>query len=57
VFERVLAHYATDAADTFFADDLPENVTAAASLGITAYHYGTAAGMRAAIEEFAAARA
>lgn len=53
VFARVLEHYGTAASDTFFADDLPENVAAAASLGITTYHYGTAAGMRAAIEAFA----
>lgn len=56
VFERVLAHYGADAADVFFVDDLPENVAAAASLGITTYRYGTADGLHAAIEEFATAR-
>ena len=53
VFERVLEHYRADAADTFFVDDLPENVAAAASLGITTYRYGTAEGLLAAIEAFA----
>ncbi|MGN6273752.1 MAG: HAD-IA family hydrolase [Protaetiibacter sp.] len=53
VFERVLEHYQTDAADTFFVDDLPENVASAASLGITTYRYGTAEGLLAAIEAFA----
>lgn len=56
VFERVLAHYRADARDTFFVDDLAENVAAAASLGITTYRYGTAEGLHAAIEEFAAER-
>jgi putative hydrolase of the HAD superfamily len=57
VFERVLRHYEADAADAFFVDDLPENVAAAASLGITTYRYGTADGLLAAIEGFAAERA
>ncbi len=57
VFERVLAAYDTPAANTFFADDMLENVDGARSIGITAYHYGTAAGMLDAIEAFAAARA
>ncbi|MBN9141674.1 MAG: HAD-IA family hydrolase [Micrococcales bacterium] len=56
VFERVLAHYETDAADAFFVDDLPENVAGAASLGITTYRYGTAEGLLAAIEAFAEGR-
>ena len=56
VFERVLERYETDAADAFFADDLIENVEGARSIGITAYHYGDAPGLLAAIEEFAAAR-
>lgn len=54
VFERVLEAYDTVAADAFFADDLLENVEGARSIGITSYHFGTAAGMRAAIEQFAA---
>lgn len=57
VFERVLAHYEAEAADAFFVDDLPENVAAAASLGITTYLYGTSEGLLAAIERFAEARA
>lgn len=57
VFERVLAHYDVPAADTFFVDDLAENVAAAASVGITTYRYGTAEGLHAAIESFALERA
>ena len=57
VFERVLERYETDAADAFFADDLVENVEGARSIGITAYHYGDAAGLLAAIEAFATSRA
>ncbi|MBC7591869.1 MAG: HAD-IA family hydrolase [Salinibacterium sp.] len=56
VFQRVLAAYDTLAADAFFADDMQDNVEGARSIGITAYHYGTAAGMLEAIEAFAAAR-
>ncbi len=56
VFERVLAAYETAAADAFFADDMHENVDGARSIGITSYHYGSAAGMLDAIEAFAAAR-
>jgi putative hydrolase of the HAD superfamily len=56
VFERVLAAYGVDAAHAFFADDLIENVEGARSVGITAYHYGDAPGLLAAIEEFAARR-
>jgi putative hydrolase of the HAD superfamily len=54
VFERVLAAYGADATETFFADDLPVNVEAAASVGITAHLFTTPAGMLAAIEKFAA---
>jgi HAD superfamily hydrolase (TIGR01509 family) len=57
VYERVLAAYDTDAADAFFADDMTVNVDSAASVGITAHHFTTPAGLLAAIEEFAAARA
>jgi glucose-1-phosphatase len=56
VFSRVLARYGVPASDAFFADDMSINVDGAASIGITAYHYGTSAGMLAAIEGFAAAR-
>lgn len=54
VFERVLAHYGTAAADTFFADDLVENVAGAESIGITGHVYTDAALLLAAIEAFAA---
>ncbi|MDJ0334674.1 HAD-IA family hydrolase [Salinibacterium sp. G-O1] len=56
VFERVLAAYDTSPRDAFFADDMHENVAGARSIGITSYHYGSAAGMLDAIETFAAAR-
>lgn len=54
VFERVLAHYRADAADTFFADDLVENVAGAESIGITGHVYTDAGLLLAAIEAFAA---
>ena len=54
VFERVLAHYGTAPQDAFFTDDRLENVEGAASIGITAHLYRDAAGLRAAIEAFAA---
>jgi HAD superfamily hydrolase (TIGR01509 family) len=57
VFERVLESYGVPAERAFFADDMPENVRGAESVGITAHLYSTPAGMRAAIEDFAAARA
>jgi glucose-1-phosphatase len=57
VFERVLEAYGVVAEDAFFADDMRINVEGARSVGITAYHFGTPAGMLAAIEEFANARA
>lgn len=56
VFERVLASYETAASDAFFADDLIVNVEGAASVGITAHLFQGAAGLIAAIEDFAAAR-
>jgi glucose-1-phosphatase len=56
VFERVLAAYDAAPENTFFADDMRVNVEGAAGLGITTYHFGTPQGLRAAIEEFAAAR-
>jgi len=57
VFERVLEKYGVAASDAFFADDRPENVEGAASVGIEAHLFESSAGMLAAIEEFAAARA
>ena len=56
VFERVLESYGVPADRAFFADDMPENVEGAASVGITAHLYSTPGEMRDAIEEFAAAR-
>lgn len=56
VFERVLAAYDTSPADAFFADDMAINVAGAASVGITAHLFRSPAGLRRAIEEFAAER-
>jgi FMN phosphatase YigB (HAD superfamily) len=56
VFERVLERYGVEAENAFFADDLPENVAGAASIGITAHLYTTPNGLRDAVEAFAAAR-
>ncbi|MBX3098168.1 MAG: HAD-IA family hydrolase [Salinibacterium sp.] len=56
VFERVLEAYGVPAADAFFADDMRINVEGAESVGITSYHFGSPAGLLAAIEEFAASR-
>jgi FMN phosphatase YigB (HAD superfamily) len=56
VFDRVLAEYEADPADVFFADDLPENVAAAASRGITGHLFTTPEGLLAAVEEFARLR-
>lgn len=56
VFERALEAYGVAPENAFFADDMPENVAAAQSLGITGHEFRTCAGMHAAIEEFAAAR-
>jgi len=56
VFSRVLESYGVPADRAFFADDMPENIAGAASVGITAHLYSTAGEMRAAIEQFAAAR-
>jgi putative hydrolase of the HAD superfamily len=52
----VLAEYGADPADVFFVDDLPQNVAAAASRGITAHLFTTPAALLAAIEAFAEAR-
>ena len=52
----MLAAYETPARDAFFADDLAVNVAGAESIGITGYHFGTAEGMLAAVEAFAAGR-
>lgn len=54
VFERVLTHYRASAGDTFFADDLVENVAGAESIGITGHLYVDETSLLAAIEAFAA---
>jgi putative hydrolase of the HAD superfamily len=56
VFQRVLERYGVPAEDAFFADDLEENVAGAASVGITGHLFTSPTGLRAAIEDFAAAR-
>lgn len=56
VFERMLESYGATADQVFFADDREENVVAARETGITGHHFLDAAGLRAAIDEFAAER-
>ena len=56
VFRALLTAYARDAADVFFADDLPENVAGAASVGITAHRFTDPASLLTAIEAFARTR-
>jgi FMN phosphatase YigB (HAD superfamily) len=56
VFERVLRAYDVPAHDAFFADDMPENILGAESVGITAHLYSSPPELRAAIEGFAAGR-
>jgi FMN phosphatase YigB (HAD superfamily) len=56
VYERVLDAYGVPASHAFFADDMPENVEGAASVGITAHLYSSADAMLQAIEDFAASR-
>ena len=53
VYERVLAAYDRSASEAFFADDMPQNVAGAASIGITAHLYESPAALREAIEDFA----
>lgn len=55
VFERVLVDHGADAADTFFVDDLSENVESAQSVGMTAHLYTDPAALDEAIRSFAAA--
>lgn len=54
VFERAIAAYDEPADHVFFADDLPENVAGAASVGITAHLYESPGSLLDAIESFAA---
>ena len=56
VFRSVLDRYGISAQNTFFADDMLENINGALSVGITAHHFTDAPSLLAAIEEFAAAR-
>jgi FMN phosphatase YigB (HAD superfamily) len=55
VFHAVLDRYGVPASDAFFADDLATNIEGARSIGITTHLFTGAEGLRAAIEEFAAA--
>ncbi len=57
VFAAVLDRYGVAAADAFFADDLPENIAGAQSLGITSHLFTEPSGLLDAIEAFATARA
>ncbi len=56
VFDRVLEAYGADPREVFFADDLPQNVAAAASRGITAHLFTSPEALLAAVEGFAASR-
>lgn len=56
VYLAMLRSYDARPEDTFFADDLPENIASAADLGLTAHLYRDAGSLHAAIEEFAAFR-
>ena len=55
VFEKLLEVYGANAADVFFADDLPDNVASAVSVGITGHLYKDPASLIAAIEAFGSA--
>jgi len=50
-YERILEAEGYAPSEAFFVDDAPENVEAAASLGIEAYRYDDAAGLRARLVE------
>lgn len=54
VFSAVLDHYGVRPDDAFFADDLSENIAGAARVGITGHLFESAAGLRDAVEAFAA---
>ena len=56
VFTAVLEAYGVPADDVFFADDLPENVAGAESVGITAHRFREAESLLEAIEAFAVSR-
>ncbi len=54
VFRRVLARYDAAPSETFFADDMAQNVAGAESIGITGHLFSTPAALGEAIEAFAA---
>ncbi|MEO7123137.1 MAG: HAD family phosphatase [Lacisediminihabitans sp.] len=54
VFTAVLERYGVAPRDAFFADDLPENIAGAQSLGITSHLFTEPNGLLDAIEAFAA---
>ena len=56
VFERALAHHGVPAERAFFADDMPVNVEAAASVGIHAVLVEEHTDLREAVRAFVAAR-
>ncbi|WP_258366405.1 HAD family phosphatase [Curtobacterium sp. MCPF17_011] len=55
VFRRVLEHHGVPAERTFFADDMPENVAGARSVGITAVLVEHDTDLRHAVRTFVAA--
>jgi putative hydrolase of the HAD superfamily len=55
VFRRVLAHHGATAERTFFADDMPENVAGARSVGIHAVLVDRDTDLRDEVRAFAAA--
>lgn len=57
VFLAVLDRYGVPADRAFFADDLPENIAGAASVGITAHLFTKGDALRQAIESFATSHA
>jgi putative hydrolase of the HAD superfamily len=57
VFEALLREYDADPHDVFFADDLPENVAGAESVGITGHVFTSGAALLDAVEAFARSRA
>lgn len=56
VFRRALAHHGARAEDTFFADDMPENIEGARSVGIAAVLVEDATDLREAVRDFVASR-
>ncbi len=56
VYHGVLERYGVAASNAFFADDMTANIEGARSVGITAHLFTHAAGLLAAIEDFAAER-